>query len=68
VSYPANLVFTQPKLPNGKKQAIEAVNGMFIGSREKQVQSQDELIKSLYEQVGKLQVESDWLKKKDWAY
>lgn len=49
-----------------KKQALEGLEGLFLDQRKQQRQhlEQTELISRLYEQVGKLQVELEWLKKK----
>ena len=49
-----------------KKQALSGLEDLFRDQRRvKQEQAdQDALISRLYEQVGKLQVELDWLKKK----
>jgi len=45
----------------------KAVDFMIAGFKSKSVQqdtSQEDLIKSLFEQIGQLTVERDWLKKK----
>lgn len=47
-----------------KKQALEQMPEIFSDKREKKVQSDEELKSKLYEQIGKLQVELDWVKKK----
>lgn len=49
-----------------KKSALEAIEVMFSsgnGSKKTYIKD-DDLTRSLYEQIGKLQVESDFLKKK----
>ncbi len=47
-----------------KKQAVEIVPEAFSGNRVR-VQKDDEELKSqLYQQIGQLKVELDWLKKK----
>jgi transposase-like protein len=48
-----------------KKQLLEGAAGVFSGGngREKHV-DQEVLVGKLYEQIGRLQVELDWLKKK----
>jgi transposase len=47
-----------------KKEAIESmVAGFKAKSKTKDV-SQEELVRSLYEQIGQLTVERDWMKKK----
>lgn len=47
-----------------KKQALEQMPEIFSDKREKKLQSDEELKSKLYEQIGKLQVELDWVKKK----
>jgi putative transposase len=47
-----------------KKQALEQMPEIFSDKREKKIQSDEELKSKLYEQIGKLQVELDWVKKK----
>ena len=37
---------------------------MFSDDRRRQVENQDVLIAELYEQIGRLQMEAAWLKKK----
>jgi hypothetical protein len=45
-----------------KKQALEQMPEIFSDKREKKLQSDEELKSKLYEQIGKLQVELDWVK------
>lgn len=47
-----------------KKQALEALPEVFSTRRKKVEKSQDELTSELYQQIGRLKVELDWLKKK----
>jgi transposase len=47
-----------------KKQAIEGLSGVFETSRPQQESEQEEKIALLYQQIGQLQFELDWLKKK----
>ena len=47
-----------------KKEALESIVLGFKSKSKKADTSQDDLIKSLYEQIGQLTVEKDWLKKK----
>ena len=47
-----------------KKQAIEELPGIFSERRERGAQEEEALRSRLYEQVGRLQVELEWLKKK----
>lgn len=52
------------QLHNWKKQAIEGIVAGFSGKKERQTQDQNQLVDELYQQIGKLKVELDWLKKK----
>jgi len=47
-----------------KRQALGALPGLFHGHGDKQERAQEELRARLYQQIGQLQVELDWLKKK----
>ena len=47
-----------------KKEAIELLQTGFSSKAKIADQSQNELIRQLYEQIGQLTVERDWLKKK----
>lgn len=47
-----------------KKQLLDAAVEAFSRSRESDLKDQDELTASLYEQIGRLKMELDWLKKK----
>lgn len=49
-----------------KKIALEGLDDLFIDKRklDKEKQEQEELTDKLYQQVGKLQMELEWLKKK----
>jgi putative transposase len=47
-----------------KKQLLESVPEVFSRSRQRDRQKQDELTEHLYQQIGQLKVELDWLKKK----
>jgi putative transposase len=47
-----------------KKEALERLPDIFSAARKKQAKAEEELVSRLYEQIGKLQVELDWLKKK----
>ena len=50
-----------------KKQLLDASEGMFGDRRLKQDEQQQELIDQLYQQIGQLKVEVDFLKKKLWT-
>lgn len=48
-----------------KEKALEGMKGSLNGTRVSQkLEDNAELIEELYKQIGKLKVESDWLKKK----
>lgn len=47
-----------------KKQAVEGLPGLFARKRERAAQAEEELKANLYQQIGELKVELDWLKKK----
>lgn len=47
-----------------KRQLLEGAAGVFSGGNGAKPKTEDELTAPLYEQIGRLQVENDWLKKK----
>lgn len=47
-----------------KKQLREELPGLFSRTRDPESRQQEELIDQLYRQIGQLQMENDWLKKK----
>jgi putative transposase len=47
-----------------KKQALERLPELFSDRRAREAQEGEELKAQLYEQIGQLQVELEWLKKK----
>lgn len=47
-----------------KHKALVGLEGLFSDKNQNYQAQNDELIQSLYEQIGKLKVEVDWLKKK----
>jgi transposase-like protein len=47
-----------------KKQALEEMPKVFSGVRERSNRQQNDLLAELYQQIGRLKVELDWLKKK----
>ena len=47
-----------------KKRLLDSVPDIFSRSRQRDKQKQDELTAHLYQQIGQLKVELDWLKKK----
>lgn len=46
-----------------KKQALEEITNGFSGGRGRRERSEEALVASLYQQIGQLKVELDWLKK-----
>lgn len=51
-----------------KKQFLEAVPGIFESSSKRRATVNEELTDQLYQQIGRLKVELDWLKKKSALY
>ena len=51
-----------------KRKLLESTPKLFSRSREREKQKQDELTEHLYQQIGQLKVELDWLKKKSGFY
>ena len=47
-----------------KRQLLDAAVELFSGDQRRKVENQDALIAELYEQIGRLQMEAAWLKKK----
>ncbi len=47
-----------------KKQLLDSATDIFSRSRQREKENQDELTDKLYQQIGQLKVELDWLKKK----
>ena len=52
------------QITSWKKQLIAEAAEIFSGGRQRQRQEDEQEKTSLYEQIGKLQVELDWLQKK----
>lgn len=50
-----------------KQQAMLAIKSGFTGKQQKQDQSAQQLLDQLYQQIGKLKCENDFLKKNVWA-
>jgi transposase-like protein len=46
-----------------KKDALTALPDIFSTARDRKKQDQGKLIEELYQQIGRLKVENDWLKK-----
>lgn len=51
-----------------KKIAVEGVAGLFDGPQRVGPDRQNELVDQLYQQIGQLQVELQWMKKKGGGY
>ena len=47
-----------------KRQAVDSLSQVFMDRRSGRPESEDALKAELYQQIGQLQVELDWLKKK----
>ena len=52
------------QVTNWKRQATQGVPGLFADRRSQADTSEEALKAELYQQIGQLQVELDWLKKK----
>ena len=52
------------QISNWKKQLIEGAEDIFKGKRQKAEAATDKTEAILYEEIGRLKVELDWLKKK----
>ena len=50
-----------------KKQALDGLPDLFSTRRSDQAQQEEALIASLYQQIGQLKVQVDWLEKKSKA-
>ena len=47
-----------------KKQFLESLPQIFDNSKKSPIEQNDELVNHLYQQIGQMKVELDWLKKK----
>jgi putative transposase len=52
------------QITHWKKQALEGLPELLGSKRGKQKEERDALVGELYQQIGQLKVELDWLKKK----
>jgi transposase len=52
------------QITNWKKQALESVIGGFNKEKSGVANNQEALISKLYQQIGQLSIECEWLKKK----
>jgi len=46
-----------------EKRLVEGASKLFLDQRRRELQDQDALVAELYKQIGRLQMELDWLKK-----
>jgi transposase-like protein len=46
-----------------KKQALDEIHTGFSGGRERQERTDEALVAALYQEIGQLKMEMDWLKK-----
>ena len=47
-----------------KKELLDGVGSIFVDKRKKEAKLDEVLVPQLYQQIGQLKVEVDWLKKK----
>lgn len=52
------------QISNWKKQFLETIPQIFDNAKPVQNEPNEELVNQLYQQIGQLKVELDWLKKK----
>lgn len=52
------------QISHWKRQLLEEVSGIFSNGKARQQQNQEALLTELYEQIGRLKMENEWLKKK----
>lgn len=52
------------KIKNWKRQALLAIQDGFTEKTKQTKKEQEELTSSLYQEIGRLKIEIDWLKKK----
>jgi len=50
-----------------KKQLLDSAEVLFSDKRVTQQKDQEELLAKLYQQIGQMKVELDWLQKKLWS-
>jgi transposase-like protein len=50
-----------------KKQLLDSAEQVFSDRRMSEKKDQEELLAQLYQQIGQMKVELDWLKKKLWS-
>ena len=47
-----------------KQTALKAIDDVFSGAHEKKEKAQEQLVNELYQEIGRLQAQLSWLKKK----
>ena len=47
-----------------KQTALKAIDDVFSGAHEKHKKAQEQLVDNLYQEIGRLQAQLSWLKKK----
>ena len=47
-----------------KQTALKAIDDAFSGAHEKEKKAQEQLVNELYQEIGRLQAQLSWLKKK----
>jgi transposase len=47
-----------------KQTALKAIDDVFSGAHEKEKKAQEQLVNELYQEIGRLQAQLSWLKKK----
>ena len=61
----ASLYSVHPtQITKWKKRALDSLAQIFSDKWKQEEKNRDELIQELYQQIGKLKVERDWIKKK----
>jgi len=56
------------QIANWKKQALDGLPDVFSLTRTDQKKSEEDLIASLYQEIGHLKMQVDWLEKKSKAF
>ena len=47
-----------------KKELVDRISELYSENKSKEIKQNEELVPNLYQQIGQLKVEVDWLKKK----
>jgi hypothetical protein len=56
------------QIANWKKQALDGLPDVFSSTRSDQKKSEEDLIASLYQEIGHLKMQVDWLEKKSKSF